>query len=82
MGNVQEALRDYERGYKETARRIREEEDGTYSRSELPGRYMAKLLYEWDDRKFKREYLKRLEGNWRQWKGGKFFWRKNLKRGG
>jgi len=26
--------------------------------------------------------LKRLERNWRRWKGAKFFWRKNLKKGG
>jgi len=43
------------------ARRIREEEDSAYSRSELPGRYMAKLLYGWDNRRFKREYLEKLE---------------------
>jgi len=56
-------LRDYERGYEEMARKIREEEDGTYRRSKLPRRYTAKMLYGWDDGKFKREYLKRLEGN-------------------
>jgi len=39
-------LRNYERGYEETTRRIKEEKDSTYSRSELPGRYTAKLLYE------------------------------------
>jgi len=75
-------LRDYERGYKEMARRIRKEEDGAYSRSELLGRYMAKLLYEWDNGRFEREYLEKLEKSWRKWKGRKFFWRKNLKREG
>jgi len=82
LGNAQKVLRDYERGYEETAKRISQEEDGTYSRSELLGRYMAKLLYGWNDGKSKREYLKRLQENWRQWKGGKFFQRKNLKREG
>ena len=42
---------------------------------------MAKLLCGQDDGKFDREYLKKLERNWRKWKGAKFFWRKNLKRG-
>ena len=79
---MQEALRDYERGYEEMVRRIREEEDGTYCKSELLGRYIAKPLYRWEDRKFEKEYLKKLEGNWRCRKGGKFFQRKNLKRGG
>ena len=29
-----------------------------FKRSELPGRYMAKLLYGWNDKKFDKEYLK------------------------
>jgi len=35
---------------------------------ELPGKYMAKLLYRWNDRKFENEYLQKLEKNWRWWK--------------
>ena len=31
---------------------------------ELLGRYMAKLLYSWDNGKFEKEYLKKLERNW------------------
>ena len=38
---------------------------------ELPGKYMAKLLYGWDDGKFKGEYLKKLERNWRRQKEDK-----------
>ena len=45
LENTQEVLRNYKRGYEETARRIREEENSAYSRSKLPGRYTAKLLY-------------------------------------
>jgi len=70
LGNVREAIENYEREYEKTARRIREKEDGVYHRSELPGRYTAKALYGWDDGKFEREYLER---NWNRWKGGKFF---------
>ena len=77
-----EVCDNYEREYEKTARRIREGEDRAYSRSELPGRYTAKVLYGWDDGRFEKEYLEKLERNWRKWKGGKFFWRKNLKRGG
>ena len=39
-----------------------------YRRSELPGKYIAKLLYGWDDRKFEEEYLRKLEKNWYRWK--------------
>jgi len=35
---------------------------------ELLGKYMAKLLYGWDDRKFEEEYLRKLEKNWKKWK--------------
>ena len=45
LGNAWKALRDYERRYKESARRIRKEKDSTYYRSKLPGRYTAKMLY-------------------------------------
>ena len=29
---------------------------------------MAKLLYGWDDKRFEKEYLKKLEKNWKKWK--------------
>jgi len=36
---------------------------------ELLGKYMAKLLYGWDDQRFEEEYLSKLEINWKKWKG-------------
>ena len=39
-----------------------------YRRMELLERYIAKLLYRWDDKKFEEEYLKKLEKNWKKWK--------------
>ena len=38
---------------------------------ELPGKYMARVLYGWDDKKFEEEYLKKLEKNWKRWKEGR-----------
>ena len=35
-----------------------------FKRMELPGKCMAKLLYGWDDGKFEKEYLRKLERNW------------------
>ena len=35
---------------------------------DLPGRYMGKILYRWDDGKFEVEYLRKLERNWQRWK--------------
>ena len=34
-----------------------------FRRSELPRRYIAKVLYGWDDKKFKDKYLKKLKRN-------------------
>ena len=42
-----------------------------FKRGELPGRYTAKLLYGWDDKKFDKEYLKKLERNWNRWKNNR-----------
>jgi len=35
-----------------------------FKRGKLLERYTVKLLYGWDDKKFKEEYLKKLEKNW------------------
>jgi len=35
-----------------------------FKRIELPGKYMAKLLYGWDDKRFEEKYLRKLERNW------------------
>ena len=42
-----------------------------FKRRELPGRYRAKLLYGWDNKKFEEEYLKKLEKNWNRWKNNR-----------
>ena len=39
-----------------------------FKRGKLPERYIVKLLYGWDDKKFDEEYLKKLERNWNRWK--------------
>jgi len=44
------------------SRRTVEEE----KRGELLGRYMVKMLYSWNDKKFDQEYWGRLERNWQR----------------
>ena len=39
-----------------------------FQRSELLGKYTAKLLFGWNDRKFEDENFKKLERNWQRWK--------------
>ena len=34
-----------------------------FKRSELPEKYTARILFRWDDKKFKDEYLKKLKRN-------------------
>jgi len=63
---VQELVDRFEKKYKEGARRIKKRNLKEDYKGELLGRYIAKLLYKWDDRKFDREYWGRLERNWRQ----------------
>jgi len=46
-----------------------EREEGTFQRGELPGKFTAKMLYGWSDRRYDQEYWGRLERNWRRWKG-------------
>jgi len=57
LKNAKKLIEEYEDIYKESTRRIREDR-----RRELLERYIAKLLYGWDNRKFE-EYLKKLERN-------------------
>jgi len=41
-------------------------EERDFRRGELSGKFTAKMLYGWDDGKFEKEYLKKLERNWQK----------------
>jgi len=71
LENVREVLEEFKKRMNTEVRRqekldIAEEKD--LRRGELPGKFMAKILYEWDDGNFEEEYLRKLERNWRRWK--------------
>ena len=66
LKNAKELIEEFEQG--EIVVRQEVEEEGEYKRMELPGKYTAKLLYGWDDQKFEKEYLNKLEKNWKRWK--------------
>jgi len=78
LKNARENVEEFEKGrFEEEIRRIRikkgkemrlNPEAEEFKRGELPGRYTAKLLYGWDDKKFEEEYLKKLQRNWNRWK--------------
>ena len=69
MKNVEEVLEEFEGRMSVEVRKqekinIAEERD--FRRGKLRGKFMARMLYEWDNGKFEEEYLKKLERNWRR----------------
>ena len=67
LKNAMELVEEFEKRYsREEAEEVKwqqaEEERKVFSR-ELPGRYTAKLLYGWGNKKYDREYWKRMEEN-------------------
>jgi len=78
LKNAMEKVEEFEkRRFEEEIQRIRlkkgkeirlNSEVKEFKRGELSGRYIAKLLYGWDDKKFDEEYLKKLERNSNRWK--------------
>ena len=59
-GRMEVKVRQQMRVKKKGKKKIEREK---YRRMKLLRKYTAKLLYRWDDRKFKDEYLKKLEKN-------------------
>jgi len=37
-----------------------------FRRRKLLGKYIAEILYRWDNRKFEKKYLRKLETNWQK----------------
>jgi len=70
LENAKEAIEEYEREYRRDMEDIRRQkrEEGTFRRGELPGWFTARKLFRWSDKRYNKEYWRRLERNWRQWK--------------
>ena len=64
LKNAEELIEEFEQGGIEVRRQKREVDE--YKKMELLGKYIAKLLYGWDDKKFEEEYLKKLEKYWKK----------------
>jgi len=74
LKNAEELIEEFEKeGVKirQQEKIEKRKEEDKYRRIELLGKYMARVLYGWDDKKFEEEYLKKLEKNWKRWKEGK-----------
>ena len=55
--------------------RKQKRKEGTFRREELPGRFMAKKLFGWIDKRYDQEYWERLEKNQNRQKESQ--WKKN-----
>ena len=64
LKNAEKMIKEFEQG--EIVVRQQVEEEEKYRRMELPEKYMAKLLYRWNNRRFEEEYLNKLEKNWKK----------------
>jgi len=71
LENAREAMEKFEGRMSAEVRRQEKldmMEEKNFRRGELPGKYIAKMLYGWNNRKFEEEYLRKLERNWQKWK--------------
>jgi len=46
--------------------RLDKAEERDFGREELLRKYMVKILYRWDNGKFKAEYLRKFKKNWQR----------------
>ena len=69
LKNVKEALKEFKGKISAEVRkeeRINIAEKKDFKREKLLEKFTARMLYRWDDGKFKEEYLKKLKRNWRR----------------
>ena len=67
LENAKEVVAEFEGRMNAEVRRqekLNAMEEKDFRRGELPEKYIARMLYEWNDGKFKNEYLRKLERNW------------------
>ena len=71
MKNAGKALEEFEGRMNVEVRRQEKIDmagERDFRREELPGKFTTKMLYRWNNGKFEKEYLRKLERNWRRWK--------------
>jgi len=69
LGNAREMLEEFEGKMNAKVRKQKKldmTEEKDFRRGELSGKFMAKMLYGWDNGKFEEEYLRKLERNWQK----------------
>ena len=71
LKNAEELIEEFEGRINAEVRRqekIDMAEERDFRRGELLEKFTAKMLYGWDNGKFKEEYLRKLKRNWKRWK--------------
>jgi len=65
LENAKEAIEEFEKEYWQDIEDVawQEHEEGMFRREELPGRFTAKKLYGWLDKRYDQEYWGRMEKN-------------------
>ena len=68
LENVRKAVEEFEGRMSAEVRKekLDRRKERNFRRKELLGKYMAKILYRWNDGKFEEEYLRKLERNWQK----------------
>jgi len=81
LKNAKEAIEEFKKEYRRDMEDVvrQEHEETTFKRGELPGKFMAKMLYGWSDKRYNQEYWGRMEKNWKRWKGKKPTKRETMK---
>ena len=78
LKNAKEVIKEFEKEYRQDVAR-QEHEEETFKRGEFPGRFTARTLYRWSDKRYDQEYWGRMERNWRRWKDKKPTRRETMK---
>ena len=68
LENAKEVVKEFEKEYQQDMEDVQRQEkkEGMFRREELPGRFIARKLFRWSDKRYDKEYWARLERNWRQ----------------
>jgi len=66
---MEDLVKEFKKEYGKIGRARKRRNNKKDKKGELLGRYMAKILYRWDNMRFNEEYWGQLERNWKKWKG-------------
>ena len=73
LENTKEVVEEFKKEYWQDIEDVRRQKrkERIFRREELPGKFTARKLFGWSDKRYNKEYWARLERNWRQWKGAR-----------